>query len=375
MISNIMQIGIYIQKLIRATNRIEDPRRQWGNLRHKLVDILVIAFCAILCGAQTYDDLELFGKARKPWLSWYLELPNSIPSADTFERIFELIDPQIIAKRLRKVLTSDEMFGKIIAFDGKTMRGSKNSGHRAFHVLSAFLTDDQIVIGEEIVDEKSNEITAIPQLLDEINVTGATVTIDAMGTQTKIAEKIIEKGADYVLALKGNHADLYDDVQFYFENELAILNKTTQDCAHGRDEIREYFLETNIGWLYNRENWAGLAAIAAVRSSVTKKGETCVETRCFLTSLTDIEQFSRAVREHWGIENRLHWHLDVTFEEDASHFQNQNAAAVWNVLRKTALEYLKQVDPGKHVSLKSRRRLAGWDNSYLEQLLGSSSKK
>jgi len=362
-----------IQKLIRATNQIEDPRRQWGNLRHKLVDILVIAFCAILCGAQTYDDLELFGKARKTWLSLYLELPHSIPSADTFERIFELIDPQSVAKRLRKILMSEEMFGKIIAFDGKTMRGSKNSEHRAFHVLSAFLTDDQIVIGEEIVDEKSNEITAIPQLLNEINVTGATVTIDAIGTQTKIAEKIIEKGAEYVLALKGNHADLYDDVRFYFENEVPALNKTTQDCAHGREETREYFLETNIDWLYNREKWAGLAGIAAVRSSVTKNGETCVETRCFLTSLTDIEQLSRAIREHWGIENRLHWHLDVTFGEDACRFRNQNAVAVWNIMRKTALEYLKRVDPGKRVSLKSRRRLAGWDNAYLERLLTASS--
>lgn len=358
-----------MQKLIRATKQIEDPRRQWGNLRHRLEDILVIAFCAIICGAQTYDDLELFGKARKTWLSWFLEIPNSIPSADTFERIFELIDPQIIAKKLRKVFACDEILGKVVAFDGKTMRGSKSSDHRAFHVLSAFLTDDQIVLGEEIVDEKSNEITAIPQLLDEINVKGATVTIDAMGTQTKIAKKIVEKGACYVLALKGNHSDLHDDVRFYFENEPAFLNKTTRDHKHGREEVREYFLETKIDWLYNREKWDSLAAIGAVRSTVTKNGNTCSETRYFLTSLTDIEQFSRAVREHWGIENRLHWHLDVTFGEDASRFRNQNSAAVWNVLRKTALEYLKRVDPGKRVSLKSRRRLAGWDNAYLERLL------
>ena len=358
-----------MKRLIKAVQLIEDPRRQWGNLRHKLSDILVVAFCAIICGAQTYDDLALFGRARKTWLCMYLPLPNSIPSADTFERIFELLEPKMVAKRLRKVLMSDEIVGKIIAFDGKTMRGSKCAGHRGYHVLSAFLVDDQTVLGEDIVDEKTDEITAIPLLLDEINVKGATVTIDALGTQTDLAEKIVEKGADYVLALKRNHSDLHDDVRFYFENETDIKRQVTRQTKHGREETREYFLETKIDWLDGRENWAGLAAIGAVRATVTKNEKTCVETRCFLTTLTDIEQFSRAVRGHWGIENHLHWHLDVTFAEDASHFRNQNAAAIWNILRKTALEYLKQASPGKSVSLKSRRRLAGWDNTYLEQVL------
>jgi len=364
-----MRMKNNMQKLIKAAKQVEDPRRQWGNLRHKLVDILVIAFCAIICSAQTYNDLALFGEARKMWFSWFLELPNAIPSADTFERVFELLDPQMIAKRLRDIFSCEDMLGKIVAFDGKTMRGSKSVDHRAFHVLSAFLTDNQVVIGEEIVDEKSNEIAAIPQLLDSINITGATITIDAIGTQTKIADNIIEKGADYVLALKGNHSDLHDDVRLFFETEMAIHNKTTRDRAHGREETREYFFETDIAWLYNREKWTGLAAIGAVCSTVTTKGETHSETRYFLTSLTDIEQFSRAVREHWGIENRLHWHLDVTFGEDSARFRNRNAAAVWNVMRKSALEYLRKVDPGKNVSLKTRRKLAGWDNSFLERLL------
>jgi len=358
-----------MQKLIKAVKRIKDPRRQWGNIRHKLVDIVVIAFCAIICGAQSYNDLALFGEARKVWFSWFLELPNSIPSPDTFERVFELLDARILAKRLREIFTCADMFGKIVAFDGKTIRGSKGLDHRAFHVLSAFLTDNQVVIGEDIVGEKTNEITAIPELLDTLNVEGATITIDAMGAQTKIADKIINKGADYVLSLKGNQSDLHDDVRLYFENETVILTKSTRDHGHGRDEIREYFLETKIDWLYNREKWTGLAAIGSVRSTVTTKGNTHSETRYFLTSLTDIEQFSRAVREHWGIENLLHWHLDVTFEEDAGRVRNRNAAAVWNVLRKTALEYLNKIDPGKNVSLKSRRKFAAWDNSYLERLL------
>jgi len=357
-----------MKKLTKTIKQINDPRRQWGNLRHKLVDILVIAFCAILCDAQTYDEIELFGKARKNWLSWFLELPNGIPSADTFSRVFEVIDPKILAKRLRKIFDSDEMAGKIVAFDGKTIRGSKCLDQQAFHVLSAFLVDSQIVIGEEIVDKKSNEITAIPLLLDEINIKGATVTIDAMGTQKEIAKKIIEKNANYVLALKQNHRDLYDDVKFYFENEH-VFSKITKEITSGREEIREYFLETKIDWLHNREKWEKLSAIGAVRSTVTKRGKTQHETRYFITSLTDIEQFSSTVRQHWGIENHLHWHLDVTFGEDASRVRTQNSATVWNVLRKTALEYLKAVDPGRRVSLKSRRKMAGWDDSYLERLL------
>jgi predicted transposase YbfD/YdcC len=358
-----------MQKLIKSINQIKDPRRQWGNLRHKLVDILVIAFCAILCGAQTYDDLELFGKARKGWLSCFLELPNSIPSADTFERVFELIDPKMFARSLRRILTSQEMFGKIVAFDGKTIRGSKCMNQRAFHVLSLFLVDGQVVLGEEIVDEKTNEITAIPELLDEINVQGASVTIDAMGTQKSIAKKIIEKEANYVLTLKENHPNLYDDVKFYFENEDIRQKNVTKNHKHGREEVREYFLETEIGWLYDREKWSGLSAIGSVRATVVEKGKTREETRYFLTSLTDVVQFSKAVRGHWGIENHLHWHLDVTFDEDASRFRKGNSAAVWNVMRKTALEYLKKIDPGKRISLKSRRKMAGWDNSYLERLL------
>ena len=361
-----------IQKLIKATKQIDDPRRQWGNLRHKLPDVLVIAFCAIICGAQTYDDLALFGKARYTWLSWFLNLPNKTPSADTFQRVFEVIDPHVTAKKLRKIFGNDEVAGKIIAFDGKTMRGSGNSDHPAIHVLSAFLTDDQIVIGEETVDEKSNEITAIPQLLDEINVKGATVTIDAMGTQRGIAEKIIAKGANYVLALKGNQGTLYEAVKNYFK--LFAPTHSAATLKEGRrEESRAYFLETNIGWLHESFDWKGISGIGMVYSTMKTKGKTREETRYFITSLTDVEQFSRAVRAHWGIENRLHWHLDVTFGEDASRFRDKNAAAVWNVLRKTALEYLQRVDPGKRVSIKSRRRLAGWDNAYLEQLLASES--
>lgn len=357
-----------MKKLITSAESVPDTRRQWGHLLHKLSDILVIAFCAIICDARTYEDLEIFGNAKKVWLSNYLSLPNGIPSADTFERIFEIFDPTVVASKMRWLLKSDEVAGKIIAFDGKAMRGSRGEDCRGVHVLSAFLTDAQTVMGEITCDEKSNEITAIPELLETINVEKAIVTIDAMGTQTNIAEKIIARKADYCLALKRNQSNIHDDVQLYFETEKVSNTKTSREKGHGRIEKREYFLETEIDWLYGRERWVGLRAIGAVKSTVTIKEETTVETRYFLTSLTNIDDFSRAVRAHWGIENHLHWHLDVTFGEDSSRIRNKNAAGMWNVLRKLALEYLKkQASAGK--SLKSLQKLAGWDSAFLERVV------
>lgn len=357
-----------MKKLVRSAESVPDMRRSWGHLLHKLSDILVIAFCAIICGAQTYRDLEIFGNAKKVWLSNYLSLPNGIPNADTFERIFEMLDSAVVANKMRWLLQSDEIVGKIIAFDGKTMRGSKHEEGRGLHILSAFLTDAQIVMGEITCEEKSNEITAIPELLDMINVEKSIVTIDAMGTQTKVAEKIIAQKADYCLALKGNQGNLHEDVKLYFETET--VKSTTISCekGHGRTERREYYLETGIDWLYGRERWEGLRAIGAVKSTVDIKGKTTTETRYFLTSLTNIGDFSRAVRAHWGIENRLHWHLDVTFGEDSSRIRNKNAAGMWNVLRKLALEHLKKQAFGG-TSLKSLRKLAGWDSTFLERVV------
>lgn len=354
-----------IKKLIQSAESVPDSRRPWGHLLHKLSDILVIAFCAIICGAQTYRDLEMFGNAKKIWLSNYLSLPNGIPNADTFERVFEMLNPTIVAKKMRWILQADEIAGKIIAFDGKTMRGSKSEDNRGFHILSAFLTDDQIVLGEITCNEKSNEITAIPELLDAINVEKSIVTIDAMGTQTKIAEKIIAQKADYCLALKGNQTNIHDDVRLYFETEKVGNTTVSHEKGHGRIEKREYFLETEIDWLYGRERWTGLRAIGAVKSTVKINGKTTEETRYFLTSLSYVEDFARAVRAHWGIENCLHWHLDVTFGEDSSRVRNKNAAGIWNVLRKLALEHLKKHAFGG-ASLKNLRKLAGWDSSFLE---------
>jgi hypothetical protein len=220
---------VKIQKLIEQTERIRDPRRQYGYLQHKLVTIIVIAFCAIICGAEDYEDIEEFGKVRKDWLAKCLVLENGIPDKDTFRRVFERLNPSEVSECLYGWLENREVTGKTVNIDGKTIRGSKNAEHKAYHVVSAWISENQITLGEIVVDEKSNEITAIPKLLDLVDVEGATVTIDAMGTQTKIAEKIIEKKADYCLALKGNHSDLHDDVKFYFENQVVNTKKVTRE--------------------------------------------------------------------------------------------------------------------------------------------------
>jgi len=358
-----------IQKLIEQTGRIHDPRRQYGYLRHKLVTIIVIAFCAIICGAEDYEDIEEFGKVRKEWLARFLALENGIPDKDTFRRVFERLNPSEVAECLYGWLENREAAGKTVNIDGKTIRGSKNAVHKAYHVVSAWVSENQITLGEIVVDEKSNEITAIPKLLDLVNVEGATVTIDAMGTQTKIVEKIIEKKADYCLALKGNHSDLHDNVKFYFENQAVNTKKVTREKDHGRIEKREYFLETDINWLEQKPEWKGLSAIGAVRSTVIKNDLTRVETRYFITSLTSVERFANSVRKHWSIENQLHWQLDVTFGEDSAKARKNNSPLNWNVMRKTALPLIRNADIGKKQSVKRKMFMAALDVAFLEKIL------
>jgi len=358
-----------IQKLIEAAEKINDPRRQYGYLQHKLVTIVVVAFCAIICGAEDYEDIEDFGKIREAWLSKFLILENGIPDKDTFRRVFERLNPSEVAECLYGWLENREVAGKTVNIDGKTICGSKSVAHKAYHVVSAWVSENQITLGEIVVDKKSNEITAIPRLLDLVDVEEAIVTIDAMGTQTKIAKKIIEKKADYCLALKGNHSDLHDDVRFYFENQTVNTKSVTREKDHGRIEKREYFLETDIDWLSQKADWKGLSAIGAVRSTVIENDLTRVETRYFITSLTGVERFADSVRKHWSIENQLHWQLDVTFGEDRAKARKDNAPLNWNVMRKTALPLLRNADVGKKQSIKRKMFMAALDVSFLEKIL------
>jgi len=363
------------RKIKEENGKITDPRRQYGYLRHNLEAIPGIAFCAMLGGVDDYTGMELFGNKRLKWFSKHFNLPHGIPNEQTFERLFARLDPAQLAQCLRSLSENPGCEGKIVNVDGKTIRGAAGAGQNAPHVVSAWVGEDHMALGEVVTDEKSNEITAIPQLLDLVDVRDATVTIDAEGCQKKIAAKIVEKGAGYCLALKQNHPGLHDDVRFYFENDPAarFFRKRAQK-DHGRVEERFYALETDIGWLAQKDEWAGLAAIGAARSRVWEKGETRETTRYYLTTLTDAGEFAKAVRAHWSIENQLHWRLDVTFGEDASKVRKGNAPLVWNAIRKAALTLLKQADLGKNMSVKHKMFMAAMDENTLELILFGKSK-
>lgn len=337
-----------LQQLTEKLSGIADPRRQWGHLRHKLADILAIGFLTIVCGGEDFTDMEDLGVERREWLQTFLELPNGIPDSDTFRRVFERVDPLELADNLRDWLELYREERDVVSIDGKTMRGSKAAGHKAYHVVSAFVSENSITLGEVKAAEKSNEITAVPELLEMLDLKGAIVTADAMSCQKGIVAKIIGRQADYVIGLKGNQSALRDDVALYFDEFMAECpHCKTLEKGHGRIETREYFLETEIDWLPQRALWSNLNAIGAVRSTVEQGKEVRTETRYFITSLTLVDEFAGAVRKHWGIENQLHWCLDVIFREDASRAKKDNSPLNLNVLRKTALPLLKAADFGR----------------------------
>ena len=353
-----------MKNIIEELQNLEDPRRQWGNLRHKLVDIVFIGMVSVICGGSDYEHMEDTGYGKLEWFKERLELPNGIPDSDTFRRVFERLNPKKLADILQETVA---VVGKTVAIDGKTIRGSSNEQHSAYHVVSAWVAENRITLGQLNVSEKSNEIAAIPELLDMLDVSGSTVTVDAMGCQRKIAKKIVENQADYVLGLKGNQPELLDDVKLYFESEnVSNTRKTEKD--HGRIEQRCFYLETNIDWLTQRSEWAGLGGIGMVKTTVTKMstGEISEEFRYYLTSLTDIEDFAYAVRKHWSIENQLHWQLDVTFREDSSRAKKDNSPLNLNILRKEALRLLNQADFGKRVSLRRKMSRAAMSDDALE---------
>ena len=354
-----------MQELIEKIERLRDPRRQWGNKRHKFVDIVFIGLVSVICGGADFEHMEDTGYGKMEWLRQYIELPNGIPDSDTFRRVFERIDPKEMAEILNEIT---EVIGKTVAIDGKTICGSGNERHKAYHVVSAWVAENQITLGQLATEEKSNEITAVPELLDMLDVQGSTVTADAMSCQKSIAAKIIEKGADYVLAVKMNQPMLYEDIKLYFENAEFAERVHTLEKNHGRIEKREYYLETDISWLAERKEWVGINSIGMVRSSVTntKTGEFAQETRYFITSLTNIGEFADSVRKHWSIESQLHWQLDVSFREDASRARKDNSPLNMNILRKKALALLNSANLGKRVSVRRKMSKAAMDNAALD---------
>jgi predicted transposase YbfD/YdcC len=364
--------------LIKHFAILPDPRIE-RHRRHKLSDILVIAVCAVLCGAESFPAIEDFGQARYEWLKQFLELPGGIPSHDTFNRVFRLLDPvQFQACFLSWMQAVAEVTrGEVIAIDGKTLRRSfdKGTAKRAIHMVSAWATENGVVLGQRKVDAKSNEITAIPELLELLALQGCIVTIDAMGCQRAIAQQIVERRADYVLALKGNQPTVQQAVeQFFVTGPEANAHRTACDYyehserGHGRVETRGYWITDELEAGLKTAAWPGLHSIGMVEAVRTLAGETTVEQRFYLTSLKpDAQEFARAVRNHWGIENGLHWTLDVTFREDQSRLRKGHSPENFAVLRHITLNLLRQEPSTK--SMPRKRLACALDSDYLLQVV------
>ena len=366
---------------------VEDPRLSRG-CRHLLLDIMMIAICAVVCGSRGWTDIEEWAQAHEKWLSTFLELPHGIPSADTFARVFSIIDGEQFQKCFSQwaQAVNQASGGKLIAIDGKTIRRSFNvaAEKSAIHLVSAWSVENQVVLAQVKVTDKSNEITAIPRLLDLLNLKGTTVTIDAMGCQTDIASRIVAKGGDYVFSLKGNQETIHQEVSKFFEgarkSEFKELNHDTWEITekgHGRIEERVYRQSAEVDWLDGKGKWKGLRSIGMVDAKRIIEEKITAETRYFLSSLAqDAEKFAKAVRGHWSIENGLHWCLDVVMNEDQSRIRIKNAAENFAVLRRIALNLLKKAPhKKKRISMALKGRRCGWDHDYLLKVLFSDGEK
>ena len=358
-----------------------DPRIDNHNKLHKLHDILVITILATICGADNWVDISEFGEAKYDWLSTFLELPNGVPSHDTFGRVFSILDSEKFESCFYAWIQSlsIDVNSEIIAIDGKTLRGSGNrrKEKKALHIVSAWASNQGLLLGQVKTDEKSNEITAIPKLLNMIDVAGSTVTIDAMGCQQSIAEEILIQGADYVLALKDNQPKLHEMIKAIFHmgesrqyKKMLNRRKLEKLHEHGRIETRRYTLVSARDPAVFQLRWPGLKGIGMLETTRTVNNEVERSTRYFLTSLAyeNIDQFMDAVRKHWNIEINLHWSLDVGFREDHNQVHVGHAAKNLAVMRRIALNLIKQEKTNKR-GVSCRRKVAGWDNKYLLKVL------
>lgn len=358
---------------------LKDPRRA---PRHLLLDIIGIAICAVICGADDWQQIETFGRDRRAWLQRFFTLPNGIPSHDTFERVFERINPRAFVAAFGQWMRAlaDAVGIKHIAIDGKTLRRSGSAARDLgpLHLVSAWATANHIALGQVAVDGKSNEITAIPQLLDLLDLHGALITIDAMGCQKTIARKIVDGGGDYLLTVKDNQEHLLADIQQSlidaYDNDYAGLKHDTYETrerGHGREEYRCYTVLQHTEGIRHRDQWAKLTMIGMCYSERKVGDKTSEEVRYFIGSKpAGARYYGQALRNHWGIENSLHWQLDVTFHEDSSRVQGRNGAANLALLRKLALTLLKQ-QPGK-ASIACKRLHAALNVDFLQQVAGQS---
>jgi predicted transposase YbfD/YdcC len=368
-------MGSNVKSVKECFSGITEPRE--SNKRHQLMDIITIALCAVICSADTWEEIEEFGQAKYEWFKTFLELPHGIPSPDTFARVFAGLDPvefrEAFVRWVEAIKTVAK--GQIVAIDGKTVRHSYGKETSPIHMVSAWALENRMVLGQIKTEEKSNEITAIPELLQVLELEGCIVTIDAMGCQKSIAGKIINKGADYVLGLKGNQGNLHDDVKLFFQDCLASGFKDvaydyveTVDGDHGRIETRRHWTTSDIDWLYDRALWKNLRTIVMVQRERFVDGKVSVETGYYISSLeSKAAELARAIRGHWGIENSLHWVLDIAFREDESRIRKNHAPENFAILRHMALNLLRKETSGK--SIKRKRLRAGWDSDYLARVL------
>jgi predicted transposase YbfD/YdcC len=358
---------------------LPDPRRREGI--YPLVNIVVIALCAVIGGADDFVSIAGWGRMKKKWLAKFLDLSAGIPSHDRFNAIFKAIKPAEFEKCLLRWITAlhEITDGQVIAIDGKTLRRSFDaaSSKAAIHMVSAWATANHISLGQVVVDEKSNEITAIPKLLEILDISGCLVTIDAMGCQREIAQQVVDQKADYVLAVKDNQPSLYAAIRDFFTEHVedewqSILHRRheTHDKDHGRVDDRYYYLAKLPEDFPLKEKWPGLKAIGmAVRVTEYKDGRASDDVRYYITSrYTSGQRFARAVRGHWGVENALHWQLDVTFQEDQCRIRKGHADANFSLLRRASLSLLKN-NRSQKVGVKNKRLCAAWDETYLMEVL------
>ena len=359
--------------LHKAFRSLNDPRVNRRKL-HSLLDIIILSIIAVLCGAESYDSISLFGKANYSFLKQFLELKNGIPSHDTINRVFQILNPRQFERCFiswAQGLKEDGIMEGVIAIDGKTSRGSKDSFHHrsALHSVHAWSVENGICLGQMECGEKTNEITVIPKILDLLDIKGSIITIDAMGTQRAIAEKIIDNGGDYILAVKGNQGCLEEEVHTTCKRNRPLSDSCVVEKGHGRIETRrcEVFEK---GLIVDFENkWKKLTTVIKITSTRELPGRTETQERFYISSLSTANDFNKLIRDHWGVENNLHWTLDMVFREDEQRKRANHAAKNFAIVRKIALNLLKK-DEGKE-SLRSKRLKAAWDKNFLIKLIAN----